>query len=509
MTGFTPPLLNVPWCSMIRLSTLLAILLSFVLVDPVSAQTANSNASNDAKQVLNFLKDLKTRNNNRLLLGQDMGHGNSIVSGHASYVVDLAAQTGKWPGLIGGDYGLDNNHNVSQTNQVLIDHWNAGGLVTLSWHSDNPWTGGNSWDTNNYENLWDLVTPGNYAYNNWQNHLQEVGDALEQLRDAGVVVLWRPLHEMNGDWFWWGEKTWAGHEDAYKAVYQDMFNYLTNTRGLDNLLWVYSTAVTWDRLLKNYYPGSGYVDVVGIDVYNDNVDTWNSQRDYNDLKSLGKPMGLTEFGPDISNAAGWYDYRRLLWNIESKYPDFVFAHAWHDWWQNGNQVKVAFASNQYTWETFNDASVITRDEIQPVGDPLVGEVRIYNRWTGKYLSRGGTGNGSQTRLFGLNTSTNRQRWFVEAVSGQPGQYRLRCRAGGKYLHNTADVNNAKVATWTLNSGWWSQRWNIENVGGNVYRFRNSWTGRYLNVANSDQSRVETYDLDTTWWSQQWIIEPLN
>lgn len=489
-------------------------ILLFILIlisTTISAQNpANPNANEKTKEVLQYLSNLKNKSNNKLLLGQDLGHGSSMLSGYNNYVSELRNQTGKWIGMIGGDYGLDGNHNVYQTNQLLIDYWNDGGLVTLSWHFDNPWTGGDSWDTNNYENLWELTDPNSGMYNVWRAQLAEVANALRPLRDAGVTVLWRPLHEMNGDWFWWGEKYWSGHEEAYKNLYINMFNYLTYEQGMNNLLWVYSVGNTYNQTLKNYYPGSQYVDVVGMDLYDDNANTYNPSREYQDMKSLGHPMGFTEFGPTISSAYGNYDYRRMVNNIKSKYPDFVFSYAWHNW----PGANIAYASNQYTWNTFNDSWVITRDEIDleggnppppPPSSGFVGELRIKNLWTNTYLHQTANSPGAKVRLFPLNQNWYSQRWNIE--NADAGTYRLKCSWGGNYLNNTADYNQAPVNVYSYNGGWWSQMWHIENAGDGRFRFKNRWTGRYLQTP--DQLEIETHDLNTNWWSQIWVLEYLD
>lgn len=320
---------------------------------------ANPNAIYQAGQVLRLLDDLPNRTNDRLIISQDLGHGNSIASNYERYVGGLHQQTGKWIGMIGGDYGLDPNHNVAQSTNVFIDHWYSGGLVTISWHLDNPWTGGDSWDTNNQENLWELITPGSAVYNRWQMQLAEIADALRPLRDAGVVVLWRPFHEVNGDWFWWGAKNWEGHEQGFIAVYRHMFDYLTKQEGMNNLLWVYSAADTYEQSLKRYYPGKQYVDVAGIDVYNDEMETWFTQRDYNDLVSLGHPIGITEHGPTLASAYGYYDYRRVLGNAFIKWPESTFVHVWHDW----PGANISIPSNLYMWELMNSPYTLTRGNI--------------------------------------------------------------------------------------------------------------------------------------------------
>ena len=344
--------------SLVLLPTLLVVSL---LSSSSSAQrsTANPNAIQQAGEVLRFLDDLPNRQNDRLIISQDLGHGNSIGSNYQSYVGGIYEQTGKWIGMIGGDYGLDPNHNIAQSTNIFIEHWYAGGLVTISWHLDNPWTGGDSWDTNNNEDLRELITPGSPVYDRWQIQLAEIANALRPLRDAGVVVLWRPFHEVNGDWFWWGAKNWSGHEQAFIDVYRQMFDYLTNQQGMNNLLWVYSAADTYEQSLKNYYPGPQYVDVVGIDIYSDTMDTWFTNRDYNDLVSLGHPMGITEHGPTLATANGSYDYRRLLGNTFSKWPEAAFVHVWHDW----PGANVSILSNLYTWELMNSPYTLTRENI--------------------------------------------------------------------------------------------------------------------------------------------------
>lgn len=88
--------------------------------------------------------------------------------------------------------------------------------------------------------------------------LDDIAAGLQQLRDAGVVVLWRPFHEMNGGWFWWGAKK----PDVFMQLWRQMFDYFTVQKKLNNLLWVYA-ANTGGRTTA-FYPGDGYVDLVGV-----------------------------------------------------------------------------------------------------------------------------------------------------------------------------------------------------------------------------------------------------
>ena len=67
-------------------------------------------------------------------------------------------------------------------------------------------------------------------------------NALKELQDAGVVVLWRPLPEMNGEWYWWGKTSHPSNAEPYVNIFRDMYDYFTNVKGLNNLIWVYSPA---------------------------------------------------------------------------------------------------------------------------------------------------------------------------------------------------------------------------------------------------------------------------
>ena len=101
----------------------------------------------------------------------------------------------------------------------------------------------------------------------WENKvlmadIAEIAKQLKKLKDADVPVLWRPLHEAEGAWFWWG----AEGPEPCKKLYRLLYDQLTNVYGLDNLIWVwnsytYSTSPDW-------YPGDDVVDIVGYDKYN-------------------------------------------------------------------------------------------------------------------------------------------------------------------------------------------------------------------------------------------------
>ena len=329
---------------------------------------ANPRASADAQAVLAYLQAQRT--NCAILAGQNVKSGEGMAEDYAEVVAGLHATTGQWVGLLGMDYyDYDDDHaDYAESNPILIDYWQAGGLVSLSWSIPNPWTGGDAWDTRNAD-LTELLDPNAPAHGVWMAHLDNMADALTALRNAGVVVLWRPLHEMNGDWFWWGSGSHPSTPAPYQALWRQMFDYFTVTRGLDNLLWVYSAAgeEPWDTrpAADFYYPGNAYVDVVGQSVYSGTLDQFHIYS-YDRLLSLGKPVALAEFGPGLTWMGpqdGDYDYLILLERLRNRYPQTVYWLSWHDWAEDGVPVYMSIAKNLNATALMNDSCVTTRDEV--------------------------------------------------------------------------------------------------------------------------------------------------
>ncbi|MBK8503344.1 MAG: hypothetical protein IPL46_14675 [Saprospiraceae bacterium] len=288
---------------------------------------ANPNANLLCKQIFDYLSTLG--DDCAILYSQDLGHVDNISASYASYVTDLQTNTGVLLPMIGGDYGLG-NYNMTAINNTLENHWNQKKLITLSWHLPNPWTGGDSWDITNQGLLADLINPAKMVSTVWTNQLDEIANVLLDLKSRGVVVLWRPLHEANGSWFWWGHAFGSSSSTAYKALWQHMFNYFTNDKGLDNLLWVYSAGEGWDNATDFCYPGNTFVDVVGIDLYHDDLSVVPTQ-DFTNLIGLGKIFAITEFGPDIPNDPANYNYSVVHNFIKNQYPEVAYMHAWHSW----------------------------------------------------------------------------------------------------------------------------------------------------------------------------------
>jgi hypothetical protein len=159
-----------------------------------------------------------------------------------------------------------------------------------------------------------MLTPGTPLYKQWTRQVDEIASFLKQLQDAKVPVLWRPYHEMNGDWFWWGGRYEGKYTTA--ALYRQIFDRMVKFHKLNNLIWIWSVDRPSQpgREFVNYYPGTQYLDMLAIDIYGNDF----NQSYYDALMALseGKPVTLGEVGNPPSP------------EILEKQPNWVYWVVW-------------------------------------------------------------------------------------------------------------------------------------------------------------------------------------
>ena len=323
--------------------------------EPPTSDLANPNANAHAIQTYEFLKTYQQNPNQCLILGQNLGWS---FEAYNELVQSLQQQTGHYPGLIGGQMRYTSTEIDYPALVQLYTNWQAnGGLLELSMVPDNPWTGGSAWDVS-VTNIAQLTTPGQPGYAAWRTQLDFYANVLKNMENAGVTILWRPLMEMNGDWFWYGYHG-NSNPQPYIDLYRDMFDYFTNTWNLNNLIWVYSANVAYPGIpaVDHYYPGNDVVDITGLDVYINNLSLPLAQ--YQSMINLGKPFAITEFGPSHDSMDGSHDYLAYTNTILNNFPETIYAHAWHDW--PGHDV--AWISNQNYSAAFNLSCILNRDEM--------------------------------------------------------------------------------------------------------------------------------------------------
>jgi mannan endo-1,4-beta-mannosidase len=203
-----------------------------------------------------------------------------------------------------------------------------------------------------------------------QEDIDLVAMELGKLRDAGVPVLWRPLHEASNlaNWPGW---VWGGaNRDSYKALWAYMYDYFTNEKGLDNLIWV------WNGQNGNWYPDPDTVDIAGYDCYDNNRDifgykpnyanSWHTYYSMIKTWAPGKPAALTENGaiPDpnalISMGTAWLWF--MTWDDHGAMSGMTDkANHWTGEWHNTNAHKKRVYRHPY---------VITLDKLPPLSRPV-------------------------------------------------------------------------------------------------------------------------------------------
>ncbi|MBR7671858.1 glycosyl hydrolase [Streptomyces daliensis] len=263
-----------------------------------SARAAAPGAAATPGELVSYLKSIT---GSRTVTGQ---HNKEPLSQPTQYTEQAHGITGVYPGLWGGEFGFGASD--LDDRQTMVDEaknqWNSGSLAALTWHVCPPTRGSScGWEAGtgimdelSADQWTELTTDGTELNSAWKRRLDEIVPYLQQLEDAGVPALFRPLHEMNGDWFWWGAH---GGDHGTRALYQLTHDYLTREKGLDHLVWVWNVdAKGAAGQMPDYYPGDAYVDVVSVDAWNDAG--FPSGEQYATLQDLaaGKPLALAEVG---------------------------------------------------------------------------------------------------------------------------------------------------------------------------------------------------------------------
>ena len=233
----------------------------------VTSSLVNKNSTANTKKLYSFLKDSYGK---YVITGQQCDGG---INGNEFKAIKNL--TGDYPALLGldlMDYTPSRTAFGASSSAVekAIEFANKGGIVTFCWHWNAPteylnstanssdgWWGGFYTQSSKFDIA--KVMNGQDAKGKklLDRDIKEIAKQLKRLEKAGVPVIWRPLHEASGGWFWWGAKG----SDAYKKLWKYLYNELTNTYGCNNLIWVYNGQSA------DWYPGDEYVDIVGEDIY--------------------------------------------------------------------------------------------------------------------------------------------------------------------------------------------------------------------------------------------------
>lgn len=327
-------------------------------IDPaiydIPATLVNQNATDNAKRLMSYMTDI---------------YGEKFLSGQycdtGMYGIEMATiwKTigNKFPAVLGldfMDYSLSRveNGSKSKATEYAVDFWDKGGIVTFCWHWNAPkkyltgtWYRGFYTEETNIDLEKIMNGQDQEGYDLLMQDIDAIAKQLKTLQDAQVPILWRPLHEASGGWFWWGAKG----SEAYKKLYILLYEKLTNEYNLNNLIWV------WNGQHKDWYPGDQYVDIIGEDiypgekVYTSQIGKFLEAMQYTEAKKM---IILSEngclFDPDLAIRDG------AMWGLWATWGgEFVSESPTLNW-----------LSEQYTEEymvkkVYDHDAVITLDEL--------------------------------------------------------------------------------------------------------------------------------------------------
>ena len=258
----------------------------------------------EVTRVLEYLSSVEGKN---ILTGQ---HTQSMGMEETNYIEKI---TGKLPAVCGFELlAYSPNINWEDADEACLSEvreatgtlekayeWaERKGLLTFTWHWFSPLGGRDkSFYTENTDfDGTKALQEGTEEYLAMCHDLDVMAELLRGFQEKQIPVLWRPFHEAEGAWFWWGAK---GPETA-KELYRFMFRYFTEKKGIHNLIWV------WNSPLKEGYVGDEYCDIISRDIYppahahSDFADYWKELRQITDTQ---KGAALGEVGiipePDV------------------------------------------------------------------------------------------------------------------------------------------------------------------------------------------------------------------
>ena len=323
--------------------------------------------SKASKETVNLYRNLKETIRKGVLFGHqdDLAYG--VNWSYEKGRSDVKESCGDYPAVYGWELGrleIDQPANLDgvpfeKMKTFIREAYDRGAVITISWHLNNPLTGKSAWDP--APGTVASILPGgtkNSLYTSWLDKVASFLNDLHGRKGEMIPVIFRPFHELNGSWFWWGKDHCSPEE--IKSLYQFTVKYLRDVKDCHHLLYAFNT----DRFQQENdylerYPGDEWVDVIGFDIYQRNA---NHKQFIAEIGSMVKTISaiaadrkkipaITEFGYNELPESNWWT--DVFWEgIRSAPIAFVLA------WRNAGKKQdgttefyVPFAS-QISQENF-------------------------------------------------------------------------------------------------------------------------------------------------------------
>jgi mannan endo-1,4-beta-mannosidase len=265
--------------------------------------------------------------------------------GVSSLQSDVKAVTGAYPAVYGHDFlhianfatGNWYDYEKQIARQLTIEAYNRGGVNTYAWHYANPVSQGSFYWAQSPVEAVSKIIPGGSHHEVYKNSLKQVGDFAKSLIGADgklVPVIFRPFHEFDGAWFWWGNTHCTASE--YKTLFQFTVTYLRDSLGVHNFLYAWSPDknFTSESQYLERYPGDAFVDLVGMDNYGD-LDVSGSNSTASSklqiisayAKRMNKVAALTETGLSNLTQPNWFT-QKLQASLQMNKVEIAYALVW-------------------------------------------------------------------------------------------------------------------------------------------------------------------------------------
>lgn len=304
----------------------------------------------------NATKETKVLYQNLKLISKKhilFGHQHALEYGHGwkeePNRSDVKSVTGSHPAVVGIDFSDFSGHPkevIEKTKETLrknvIATYERGGITTVSWHFNNPVSdNGFYWKDSISSPAMALIKPGGSSHEKYKEILKTIADFAHSVKakDGTLApMIFRPFHEFDGDWFWWGKK-YTSRED-FIAVWQFTISYLRDTLGVHNFIYAFSPDMRFDSETDylERYPGDNFVDMFGMDDYADfgRDGKYNLEAGVKRLKIISdlaikkqKLAAFTETGLEsVPNKSWWTE--TLLKTLKSQNIELAYVLVWRN-----------------------------------------------------------------------------------------------------------------------------------------------------------------------------------
>jgi mannan endo-1,4-beta-mannosidase len=290
---------------------------------------ADKKATKETIRLFQSLYELKNK-------GVIYGHQDDLMYGNKWWYEkdrsDTKDFTGDYPGVAGfelghlelGDERSLDSVSFTQITEQIRAHYARGGVITLSWHLNNPYTMqikdtlkrrqyGTAWDVSSKEVVGSILPGGknHELFNTWLERLATFFNGLKDDSGKPIPIIFRPYHEHSGSFFWWGTNICT--DEQYVALWRYTVSFLRDKKNIHQILYAYNTdrVTSLDQYMKGY-PGDDIIDMLSIDMYDRGA----------------------QFGPELDNALGFVTSEAIKRNKLTALSETGARRGMQDWWSS-------------------------------------------------------------------------------------------------------------------------------------------------------------------------------